>query len=340
MTLLLCLSIKIRRILLRTPAILIVCVLTGVSGCQSKNSSTANSNLQTVEAEKGPVRIQVELPKTVRLSDEPALTITVDARQDVDVRLPPFGESLDSFQIVNFREPLPTTLDDRRITQQIYTLEAMDAGMLTIDPVAVTFTDQNGDHVLETEPINLEVTTLLDNESPSLDDLMPAAGPVELRSEPWAWAPWIGGILLLAGIPLYLKFRKGRQRKAIAEIIPPDVIAHRALAELRDSKLHEHDVKEFYVSLTGIVRRYIESTTSVSAPEQTTDEFLRVIASHPDFNDTERTRLSRFLESADLVKYAAHTPNENDIEAGFQRAEEFVVSRASTIPAVATEVDA
>ena len=34
-------------------------------------------------------------------------------------------------------------------------------------------------------------------------------------------------------------------------------------------------VKEFYLRLTGIVRQYVEDTTGIRAPEQTTEEFLR-----------------------------------------------------------------
>jgi hypothetical protein len=83
-------------------------------------------------------------------------------------------------------------------------------------------------------------------------------------------------------------------------------------------------VKGFYVELTGIVRRFIERTTAIHAPEQTTEEFLREIGSGAAFTRDERQRLKDFLESADLVKFAAHQPQFVDVEEAFRRAKVFV----------------
>ena len=83
-------------------------------------------------------------------------------------------------------------------------------------------------------------------------------------------------------------------------------------------------MKRFYVDLTGIVRRFIESTTGVHAAEQTTEEFLREISSSDRFERDQRSRLQSFLESADLVKFAAHRPMEEDIDAAFDRACDFI----------------
>jgi len=44
--------------------------------------------------------------------------------------------------------------------------------------------------------------------------------------------------------------------------------------KLAASGLMETDVKVYFVELTAIVRRYIERTTGIRAPEQTTEEFL------------------------------------------------------------------
>ena len=59
--------------------------------------------------------------------------------------------------------------------------------------------------------------------------------------------------------------------------------------------------KDFYVELTMVVRRYVQRKYGIKAPHLTTEEFLR------EFKDERReTRdeLRKFLESADLVKFA------------------------------------
>jgi hypothetical protein len=62
--------------------------------------------------------------------------------------------------------------------------------------------------------------------------------------------------------------------------------------------------KDFYVELTMVVRRYIERRHGVKAPNLTTDEFLRAAQESPAFTDDVVAQLKRFLESADLVKFA------------------------------------
>jgi len=62
--------------------------------------------------------------------------------------------------------------------------------------------------------------------------------------------------------------------------------------------------KDFYIELTMVVRRYIERTHGIHAPEQTTQEFLLAASQHPLFKHEVLVQLKTFLESADLVKFA------------------------------------
>ncbi|MBI5366628.1 MAG: hypothetical protein HZA54_06300, partial [Planctomycetes bacterium] len=114
-----------------------------------------------------------------------------------------------------------------------------------------------------------------------------------------------------------------RRRRAHALTARPLSPSERALREL-DALLARGpaalDLTGFYVELTAIVRRYIERTRGVRAPEQTTEEFLREIGRHEAFAADERERLQRFLESADLVKFAALRPVPGDVAESLRRA--------------------
>ena len=59
--------------------------------------------------------------------------------------------------------------------------------------------------------------------------------------------------------------------------------------------------KDFYVELTMVVRRYVQRRYGVRAPNLTTEEFL---AQFRDAGGGRRDALAKFLESADLVKFA------------------------------------
>jgi hypothetical protein len=289
------------------------------------------ANAAQTEIERGPLRISVHVaPHPARLSDEPRLTLTLDYQRGVTVEKPPFGEALGDFQIRDYRSPLPETRGEREILRQIYTLEPTRTGQLQIDPIAVTFTDTRpgGDgkqHTLETEALTIEVTSIVADEAPSLDDLQGLTGPIELPEPRGTWHWWLLGGTLAALLVMGVGWSVWRRRHTQPERqLTPRELAYLELEQLIEQRLSERDVKLFYVHLTGIVRRFIERTTGIHAAEQTTEEFLREIGGGQVFGHAERERLAAFLESADLVKFAALQPTAGDLEHTFQRAKAFL----------------
>jgi len=284
------------------------------------------------EVERGPVRVTVEVePAKARLSDEPTLTLTIDYERGVTIRKPPFGESLGDFVIRDFREPLPQVKGDREITKQVYTLEPTRSGELAVWPISVTFTDTRPDgdgreHTIETEGLTIEIASVVGSEAPSLAELRPVAGPVELPQARGSGAWWLLVLLpaALGAAALAWYWRKRRRASPEEKSLSPGELAYLELERLLEQGLAERDVKLFYVELTAVVRRYIERTTGILAPEQTTEEFLHEISREETFPPDERGRLKHFLESADLVKFAAHQPRKEDLEESFQRAKVFV----------------
>ena len=282
------------------------------------------------ECDLGRVTVEVQ-PAKARLADEPTLTLTIDYAKGVTIRKPPFGESLGDFVIRDFREPLPEIKGDREIIRQVYTLEPTRSGELAIWPISVTFTDTRpgGDgkeRTLDTEGLVVEIASVIDSEVPSLAELRPAAGPIELpeaaSTSGW-WLPVLLMVVIGAGVLVWY-WRKRRRKAEEKPSLSPRELAYLELERLLEQDLAEQDVKRFYVELTGVVRRYIERTTGILAPEQTTEEFLQEISRRETFPPDERRRLQDFLESADLVKFAAHQPRKEDVEESFRRAKAFV----------------
>ncbi|MEO8496614.1 MAG: hypothetical protein ABI614_16220 [Planctomycetota bacterium] len=306
-----------------------------IQGC-GKQEAASNKEpdvprIAQTKLERGPVIVTVEVaPEPARLSDEPTLTLTIDCEQGVEVELPPFGESMRDFIIRDFREPLPETRDQRQIVRQIYTLEPKTTGALQIDPITITFKDArpNGDgqsHTIETEALTLNVRSVVASEVPSLADLEGFAAPVDLPPSR-AWIGWSIGaaLVLLSGGAAAAWLVMGRKANSVEEQLTPRELASRELDKLWRDETTRADVKLFYVRLTAIVREYIEGTTGVHAPEQTTEEFLREIGAGDRFSLEERQRLKEFLESADLVKFAKFLPHASDVGESYHRARRFV----------------
>ena len=297
----------------------------------AKEKTTGASGVARTKLERGPIIVTVEVaPEPARLSDEPTLTLTIDHEQGVEVELPPFGESMRDFIVRDFREPLPETRDQRQIVRQIYTLEPTATGALQIDPIIITFKDTRatGDgqsHTVETEALTVHVLSVVASDAPSLADLDGFAAPVDLPPSR-AWVGWsIGGAVVLLSVvaaAAWLIF--GRSIKSVEKQLTPRELASRELDKLWRDEVCREDVKLFYVRLTAIVRQYIEGTTGVRAPEQTTEEFLHEIGAGERFSREERQRLKHFLESADLVKFARFFPQSSDVDESYHRARRFV----------------
>ena len=328
------------------PRWLAMCLLPALilTGCTEQTSSTspqtkvaAAETLHT-EMERGPVKVAIDIsPKEPRLSDEPKLTLTVTAEQDVDIELPPFGQSMGEFVIRDFHEPVPKSVDGKQVLQQVYTLEPLIAGSLFVSPLTVKFTDNraNGDgqeHTIETEPVKLEIATMIGADAPSLTDLRPVAAPVDLPNQSMGYIGWsaiaFGALAAIAGVFL---FRRRRRKGPVEPQFTPQQLAWREFNDLLASKLDETDVKEFFVQLTAVVRRYIERSTGVNAPDQTTEEFLREVNNQKLFADDDNLRLGAFLESADLVKFAGFQPDPDSIKQSIYKAKQFIELRARNL---------
>ena len=317
-----------------------------LSGCVSESgkpeeSSDDDARLARSEVERGPVRVTVEVePARARLSDEPVLTLTIRSEAGVTVHKPPFGESLGDFIIRDFHEPLPQMEGDREVLRQIYTLEPTRTGSLTVWPISVSFTDTRPDgdgrqHTVETEGVTIEVSSVVGSDVPSLDELRPMAPPVELprTAGTGIWLlPMVLVALTVAGALIWWR-RKRRRREEIVRQLSPRELAWLELQRLLESNLAEEDVKRFYLELTAVVRRYIERSTGVRAPEQTTEEFLIQISRDATYPVEESQRLKSFLESADLVKFAAYRPRGEDIEESFRRAKRFLALETTEVAA-------
>ena len=62
--------------------------------------------------------------------------------------------------------------------------------------------------------------------------------------------------------------------------------------------------KDFYVELTMVVRRYVQRKYGIKAPHLTTEEFLRELSDSRIAEVSNAAVLRKFLESADMVKFA------------------------------------
>ncbi len=200
-----------------------------------------------------------------------------------------------------------------------YQLEPAHAGKHLIRSVSIEFVDRRANSeakaepvLIETEPLEVNVTSELGEEAPSLANLEPMVPPQSVprvSATIWVIAAVAAGLLAIVAVVVVM--RRRRRRPVEVRRQTPEEIARKALAVLLAENLPARGlIKEFYLRLTGIVRQYVEDTTGIRAPEQTTEEFLRDMRSRQAFPPERGSRLAEFLEAADLIKYAGQQPGE------------------------------
>jgi hypothetical protein len=119
-----------------------------------------------------------------------------------------------------------------------------------------------------------------------------------------------------------------RRRRAVSQDVvrvPAHEWASQQLSELiAEDLIGKHRVQEFYYRVSGIVRGYIERRFTVSAPDMTTEEFLASTVRDRRFGAETTQELNGFLTACDMVKYACHSPQDEEADGAIQAASDFV----------------
>ena len=162
--------------------------------------------------------------------------------------------------------------------EQTLHLTSFDSGFWVIPPFKFTL-EGDSNVVAETAALLIEVQTVpTDTAEASIKDIKP------IMEEKWDWRAylpmlyWIFAILSILAIAVYIGYRyaKTRKRKPIVKPIPgepPHLTALRELNGIRETKIwKEGKFKEYYTSITEILRKYLDGRFGITAMELTTEE--------------------------------------------------------------------
>ena len=218
------------------------------------------------------------------------LEISMDAKQKL--QLPFLRDTLvKGVEILDIAKPDTQMLNDgkRMLIKQEYTITSFDSALYYLPPFEVMV---NG------EPY---------------------------RSKALAWDDvsaivWLTLLMLaLGGLAYYLFVRYKDNKPIIKKIkIEPKLPPHQqALKEIErikgDKTLRIADPKTYYTELTDVLRTYMEERFGFNAMEMTSSEIIDKLQ---EINDKESIKdLMYLFQTADLVKFAKHSPlmNENDM---------------------------
>lgn len=215
-----------------------------------------------------------------------------------------------------------------------YGLTQFDSGHFTIPPQRIIINNKP----FLTDSINVEVNdVVVDTTKQKMFDIKPA---VEVKGPAFDWLLllyWLVPILLIIGIGIYLFLRKKR-KDAAKKQLPPYEEAIVALKTLDNSQLLiENKSKEYYSSLTEIVKRYLDREVDEAALESTSDELINRLMMHKDagsfdFDLETIRRLDLIFKRADLVKFAKMNQHSGQAEVDRKTIEEIINETHEAVP--------
>lgn len=346
-------SLKASRFL-RVPTLTLLLALTfagNVTGCNmpketppdaATSAAAPPGETLTQTTESGPVKATVALsPKKPRLGDPLTLTLTVESKAKVAVEMPPFGEALGRFSIVNFTPRTETAADGSVKNIQRYVLDAPMSGRQRIPSLRIEFTDgrsgaapgqladggadPGAPRELLTDEIAIDIASVLP-EGQVQNELKGLRGPLEelLVQSGWLRYTVVPLLVLVLGLAIWTVRRMRRQARQRIRVSAYDA-AMRRLGRLEQRGWPQAaEADSWYVELSDIVRRYIEDRYGVRAPELTSEEFLREAQQQLRLQPVHRELLEAFLSTCDRVKFAGYRPGESESRQALDEARRFI----------------
>ncbi len=247
---------------------------------------------------------------SIRIGEQVRYNIAVET-DSTDLVVFPEGQTFSPLEMVESYPADTNRVQDRFRLIREYALTQWDSGSYTIPRQRVTINN----NVFFTDSILIKVGTVaVDTTKQKMFPIKPS---IEVSSgvyfPKWAW--WVIGLLLLAGLGIYLFFRRKKKKAEAAKSLPPYEQAIFELKQLDSSDLLENrEVKEYYSRLSAAVRNYLDGEVYDHAMESTTSELIYYLERERELgrlNLTDETirRLKTILERADLAKFANSRPD-------------------------------
>jgi hypothetical protein len=287
-----------------------------------------------------PINVTARLDRNViTIGDKIRYELEVEAQPGVEFSFPEFGDNLGVFAIKDFgHTPEQKGRDGTRIAGQWYVLDTYVTGTYVIPPATVSYKIEGGEEErgVSVPQLAVRVVSLLEKEGQPTD-IRDIKGPVEIPADRRR-AYIVAGVIVgavLAAVLLALLLRKRRRRLEIEQVEMPWETALRELSALKSwDPLKEGRVEEYYVTISGIVRHYLEERFGLRAPEMTTDEFFELMSRDGTLVQAHKRLVNEFLAHCDLVKFARYGPSSEEIDGAYGAAVRLV---RETVPEQAEE---
>ena len=254
-------------------------------------------------------------------------TLTVKSDKSVKPAFPEKGLKVAPFELLDFSKS-ESEEEGMIVRNYKYKISIYETGDFELPPVVFKYIINGKEESKSTEKaIKIKVKSVLPADA---NDIKPIKAPQEFKTPvPYRFLYMAGLIILIVLVLtllsyfLYRKyFLKKSHKEEILPLLPPEEEAHKSIDELvKLNLLQEGKIKDFYITLSDIVRRYVERRFTIMTFEKTTDEIIHQMRQK---DITGVNNLKSLLSDFDLVKFAKLIPSNAECNGHVLKSRNFI----------------
>jgi hypothetical protein len=256
---------------------------------------------------------------TITIGDRILYTLVVTADPEVQLEPLDLGSNLGAFEVKDYKIYDPEKNKDGKVVNRSeYLITTFTTGEYVIPPITINYTDADSKkRLIESEPLFIVVESVGASEADK-EDIRGLKPPIEIKGSYWIYL-FILPILALLAAGGFLYYRQRSKGLALPEIPqelqrPAWEVALSELDLLRESDLLEKGrIKEYFIVLSDIVRKYMERRYQISALDRTTEE-IRQEVKRIKLEQEIAQLMFGLLLFCDLVKFAKYIPSDEEVE--------------------------
>ena len=247
----------------------------------------------------------------------------------INVVIPMVKDSIDNLVFIKNGKTVHEENGNEVYEQRHFIFSKYDSSDVTIPSFYIPYTFDGGKPQFAfVNSVDIVVRTIEVDSKAEIQDIK---APKRI---PLNWVLIIAIVLLILALVIggffgYKYYKKKHGTEEISKpkiIIPPHKVALKRLHELEEKKLWQQGaVKEYHSELTGIIRDYFEERFGFNSLEMTTKETVENLKDSGVSTEVIVTT-EKFLDNADMVKFAKFEPMPTVNEAMLQEAYDIIDS--------------
>jgi hypothetical protein len=258
--------------------------------------------------------------KAIYIGDRIRYEIEVSSGQPLEIEWPKLTDyRIGDFEIKDSGKKDKKGLFGGFYVKSWYSITAYSLGKRAIPELEIKYRPKAAKDwsVFKTKAIDITIESVLTKEK-KITDIRDIKGPIGFSKPYWVFVAAAAAIIAAAALIIYWVVNGNKPVRL------PHETALEELEAIASELAKSGDVKAYYVRVSDCIRRYIERSFALKAPEMTTEEFLDTVKDSHSLKVEQKDTLKAFLGACDLVKFAKYNPAESEIGAVLSTARKFV----------------